>query len=105
MGKSRSRYSPVQALSCMPITCSKVDLPAPEGPMMETNSPSLIWTLMRRRTKVLVGPCSKYFSTLRSWIIEAGSKSFSQKFVDRRRIGLAAAGLHHLAYEEGYHGG
>ena len=36
--------------------------------MMETNSPSLISTLMRRRTKVLVGPCSKYFSTFRRTI-------------------------------------
>ena len=30
-------------------------------------------TLTRRRTKVLVGPCSKYFSTFRNWI-----KSFSR---------------------------
>ncbi len=50
----------------MPSKCSSVDLPAPEGPMMETNSPSLISALMRRSTKVLVGPCSKYFSTFRS---------------------------------------
>src|SRR5580693_6230662 len=50
----------------MPSKCSSVDLPAPEGPMMETNSPSLISALMRRNTNVLVGPCSKYFSTFRS---------------------------------------
>ncbi len=55
-----------------PSTCSRVDLPAPDGPMIETNSPSLISTLMRRRTKVLVGPCSKYFSILRSEIISTG---------------------------------
>src|SRR6266853_3668217 len=53
----------------MPSKCNSVDLPAPEGPMMETNSPSLISALIRRRTKVLVGPCSKYFSTLRRTII------------------------------------
>src|SRR5689334_16563964 len=52
----------------MPSRCSNVDLPAPDGPMMETNSPSLISTLTRRRTKVFVGPCSKYFSTLRRTI-------------------------------------
>src|SRR5260370_32310399 len=52
----------------MPSKCKSVDLPAPEGPMMETNSPSLILALMRRRTKVLVGPCSKYFSTFRRTI-------------------------------------
>src|SRR5580704_17392108 len=66
MGWSRKVYSPVQLESCMPIKCSSVDLPAPEGPMMETNSPSLISALMRRSTNVLVGPCSKYFSTFRS---------------------------------------
>src|SRR5260370_38096155 len=65
MAWSSRWYSPVQALSCIPNKCSSVDLPAPEGPMMETNSPSLISALMRRRTKVLVGPCSKYFSTFR----------------------------------------
>src|SRR5271168_3773856 len=118
----------------MPSKCSSVDLPAPEGPMMETNSPSLISTLMRGRTKVLVGPCSKNFSTLRSWIIAGGadprspsrrprrlwlqpqsrtrgsgadggvrptSKFLPKKLVDGRRIGLAAAGFHHLAHKEG----
>src|SRR5580704_10503562 len=53
----------------MPSRCRRVDLPAPEGPMMETNSPSLTSALMRRNTKVLVGPCSKYFSTFRRTII------------------------------------
>src|SRR5437660_7964803 len=69
MAWSSKWYSPVQALSCIPNKCSSVDLPAPEGPMMETNSPSLISMLMRRRTKVLVGPCSKYFSAFRRTII------------------------------------
>src|SRR5579864_6178704 len=68
MAWSNRWYSPVQALSCIPSKCSSVDLPAPDGPMMETNSPSLISALMRRRTKVLVGPCSKYFSTFRRTI-------------------------------------
>jgi hypothetical protein len=35
------KYSPDQALSCMPRMCSSVDFPAPDGPMIETNSPSL----------------------------------------------------------------
>src|SRR5580698_10695163 len=69
MGWSRKLYSPVQLESCMPIKCSSVDLPAPDGPMMETNSPSLISALMRRKTNVLVGPCSKYFSTFRRTIM------------------------------------
>src|ERR1700678_2206198 len=52
----------------MPSKCSSVDLPAPDGPMMETNSPSFTSALMRRSTKVFVGPCSKYFSTFRRTI-------------------------------------
>ena len=35
---------------------------------------------MRRRTKVLVGPCSKYFSTFRSWIMSDQSFSRSSSF-------------------------
>src|ERR1700677_4139360 len=53
----------------MPSRCSSVDLPAPDGPMMDMNSPSFTSALMRRNTKVLVGPCSKYFSTLRKTIM------------------------------------
>src|ERR1700691_1458424 len=52
----------------MPNRCSSVDLPAPDGPIMETNSPSFTSALMRRNTNVLVGPCSKYFSTFRRTI-------------------------------------
>src|ERR1700722_1227393 len=52
----------------MPSRCSSVDLPAPDGPMMEMNSPSFTSALMRRNTNVLVGPCSKYFSTFRRTI-------------------------------------
>jgi hypothetical protein len=33
---------PLDGLSSMPITFSKVDLPQPDGPMMATNSPSAI---------------------------------------------------------------
>src|ERR1700758_4202275 len=53
----------------MPSKCSRVDLPAPDGPMMEMNSPSLTSALTRRSTNVLVGPCSKYFSTFRKTIM------------------------------------
>src|SRR5580765_3132637 len=42
------KNSPVQALSCMPMMCSSVDLPAPDGPMIDTNSPSLMSILMHR---------------------------------------------------------
>ena len=40
--------SALQALSCRPRMCSRVDLPAPEGPMIETNSPGLISSVIRR---------------------------------------------------------
>ena len=41
---------PVHALSCIPMMCRSVDLPAPDGPMIETNSPSLMSALIRRST-------------------------------------------------------
>src|SRR5208283_4419087 len=85
---SSRKYSPVQALSCMPSRCSSVLFPAPEGPMMDMKSPSFTSRLMRRRTNVLVGPCSKYFSTLRSWII--GVRFLSYAFLGtpiERRVG------------------
>ena len=40
------------------MMCSSVDLPAPDGPMIETNSPSLMSTLMRRSTYVRLVPCA-----------------------------------------------
>src|SRR5213594_1410501 len=45
--------------------CSSVDLPAPEGPMIDTKSPSSMSRLIRRRTKVLPGPWTYDFSMLR----------------------------------------
>jgi hypothetical protein len=38
--------SPVVGWSSPPIRLSKVDLPEPDGPMMETNSPGATWRLM-----------------------------------------------------------
>ena len=38
-GLTKKKYSPFQALSSMPMILSSEDLPAPEGPMMVTNSP------------------------------------------------------------------
>src|ERR1700681_1595887 len=52
----------------MPMMCSSVDLPAPDGPMTETNSPSLMSISIRRRTKVRPTPCAYDFSMLRSEI-------------------------------------
>ncbi len=49
---SSRRYSPVQAWSSMPRIERRVDLPAPDGPMTVTNSPSAMLRLTRRRTKV-----------------------------------------------------
>ena len=44
---------------------SSVDFPAPEGPMMVTNSPRLISSVIRRKRKNLFGPASTAFSRLR----------------------------------------
>src|ERR1043165_432447 len=54
----------------MPRMCNNVDFPAPDGPMIETNSPGLMSRLIRRRTYVLAGPCENAFSTPRKLIIE-----------------------------------
>ncbi len=61
--------SPLQALSCIPRIWSNVDLPAPDGPMMERNSPSLTSMSICRRTNVLLTPCEYDFSKLRSAIM------------------------------------
>src|SRR5688572_1236625 len=49
----------------MPIMCRSVDLPAPDGPIIETNSPSFTSTLIRRSTYVRLVPCAYDFSILR----------------------------------------
>src|SRR5262245_18368324 len=56
----------------MPRIWSSVDLPAPDGPMIETNSPSLMSALMRRRTNVRPTPCGYDFSTDRRDISNVG---------------------------------
>ena len=60
-----SEYSPVQALSWRPRIWSSVDLPAPDGPMIETNSPGLMSKAMRRSTNVWPAPTGNDFSTPR----------------------------------------
>ena len=63
MGCPSKQYSPLQALSCMPRMWSSVDLPAPDGPMIETNSPGLMSSAIRRSTKVCPAPTGNDFST------------------------------------------
>src|SRR5436190_18923040 len=58
-------YSPAHAASCMPRMWRSVDLPAPDGPMIDTNSPGLMSSVMRRSTYVCPGPTGKDFSTAR----------------------------------------
>src|SRR6185503_10601386 len=60
-------------------------------------------TSMRRSTKVLVAPCWKNFSTLRSRIIRL--EFMLENLRDCRWIGLPAAGFHHLAQKEINHRG
>jgi hypothetical protein len=49
---SRNQYSPVQEASSIPMMDRSVDLPAPDGPMIVTNSPSWMSRSIRRRTNV-----------------------------------------------------
>src|SRR5437868_11387529 len=54
----------------MPTMCSSVDFPAPDGPIIDTNSPGAISRSIRRSTYVRVGPWGNDFSTPRKLIIE-----------------------------------
>src|SRR6476661_2772881 len=65
----------------MPRMCNNVDFPAPDGPMIETNSPGLMSTLIRRRTYVLVGPWENAFSTPRKLIIGSLQNHFQPTLV------------------------
>src|ERR1051325_12085693 len=83
----------------MPRMCNKVVFPAPDGPMIDTNSPGLMSRLIRRKTYVLVGPCEKAFSTPRKLIIESLQSRFQPTHVslpgfrdDRRRLLLRRSG-------------
>src|SRR5215510_11762914 len=84
-----SEYSPAHALSCMPRMCSSVDLPAPEGPMMETNSPGLMSSVIRRSTNVCPAPTGNDFSTPRSdmsGMLPVGSHGASVSAEDDERL-------------------
>src|SRR5437867_1875874 len=63
--------------------CRTVDLPAPDGPMTETNSPSLMSTFTRRRTYVRPTPCGYDFSMFLSDI--------SMSLGSRRRVDRSGA--------------
>ena len=52
----------------MPMMLSSVDLPAPEGPMIVTNSPCMMSSVTRRNRKNLFGPASIDFSKFRNEI-------------------------------------
>src|SRR5690606_37487405 len=61
--------SPAVGLSRRPTMFSNVDLPHPEGPMMATNSPSLISRLMLLRAVVSTSSVVYTFSRLTSLIM------------------------------------
>src|SRR5262249_1833979 len=71
----------------MPRMCRSVDLPAPDGPMIETNSPSLRSRLIRRRTYVRPTPSGNDFSTLRRESSMGGDYT-NVRSEDRCRAGL-----------------
>src|ERR1044071_4624769 len=83
----------------MPRMCNKVDFPAPDGPMIDTNSPGLMSRLILLKTYVFVGPWEKAFSTPRKLIIESLQSRFQPTRVslpgsrdDRRRLLLQRSG-------------
>src|SRR5689334_3503709 len=83
----------------MPRMCNKVDFPAPDGPMIETNSPGLMSKLILRNTYVLVGPWENAFSTPRKLIMKSLQNHFQPTLVllpgsrvDRRRLLLRRSG-------------
>src|SRR5215216_369786 len=61
----------------MPRMPRRVDFPAPDGPMMVTNSPSWIVRSIRRRTYVVVGPAWKARSRFASRITGSPYRSFA----------------------------
>src|SRR5687767_14492280 len=65
MGWPIRKYSPLHAASWMPRMWRSVDLPAPEGPMIDTNSPGLMSAAMRRSTNDCPAPTGYDFSTPR----------------------------------------
>src|SRR5260221_2462464 len=71
----------------MPMMCSSVDLPAPDGPMMDTNSPSLMSSAIRRSTQVRLAPSAYDFSRLRSEI-SASSRVGSRSAADDAGVAL-----------------
>ncbi len=50
------RSTPVSGRSSRPIMCSSVDLPEPDAPMSDTNSPSLISIDTPRNARTVVSP-------------------------------------------------
>src|SRR5262245_44892137 len=86
-------YSPDQVASCMPRMCRSVDFPAPDGPMIETNSPGLISSVMRRRTYVWPGPAGYDFSTLLVAISGAlaGTETFGTADNDELRLNMISS--------------
>ena len=58
-----TKTSPLVGLSSAPMTLKRVDLPEPEGPMMERYSPWMMSRLMERRACTTSSPRWKILST------------------------------------------
>src|ERR671930_283907 len=63
IGRPSIRASPRSACSNPASTLRSVDLPQPDGPMMETNSPSLTVNDMSSRADTSPSPVRKLFQT------------------------------------------
>src|SRR5690349_24104349 len=72
---------------------SSVDLPAPDGPMIVTNSPDLMSSVMRRSSQLGCPPRSMVFSTSLSVMIgspRVGSGVEGAEAEEKRAIGSGA---------------
>src|SRR5689334_22546271 len=73
-----------------------VDLPAPDGPMIEMNSPGCTSSTMRRKTYIRPAGVSKTFSRLRMAmsgpVIGAGSAAANRDCVDEENKPMGSSG-------------
>src|SRR5690348_15354375 len=72
--------------------CSRVDFPAPDGPMIDTNSPRLMSSVMRRNTKDCPYPCEYAFSRFRSEISASTDVHPLQRRAQRSAVGVDLLG-------------
>src|SRR5512140_3850995 len=74
---------------------SNVVLPAPDGPVRNTNSPRDSWNVTSRRTRLPRNSFWTWYSSIKSALLQ----ELLEKAVCDRRMRLLLRGFHHLADE------